>query len=142
VREAGASLAVTVQADVREATFADASFDLIVAGAVLHHLRSDAEWRAVFAAFHRWLRPGGSVWVYDLLSHESPAIEAVMTDRYAAHLARGGEEAYVRKVFAYIAEEDSPVPITYQIDRLREAGFGRVDVLHKSVAFGAYVGLR
>jgi tRNA (cmo5U34)-methyltransferase len=142
VRAAGASSVRTVQADVRAATFADGSFDLIVAGAVLHHLRSDDEWRAVFAAFHRWLRPGGSVWVYDLLSHESPGVESIMTDRYADHLKRTGDEAYVKKVFAYIAEEDSPVPITYQIDRLREAGFSKADVLHKNAAFGAYVGIR
>jgi tRNA (cmo5U34)-methyltransferase len=39
----------------------------VLAAAVLHHLRADQEWRDVFAAFHRALRPGGSLWVFDLV---------------------------------------------------------------------------
>jgi tRNA (cmo5U34)-methyltransferase len=142
VSAAGASSVDTVQADVRSCRFDDASFDVIVAGSVLHHLRADDEWREVFSAFHRWLKPGGSVWVYDLLSHESPAIERLMTARYADHLRTLGDHAYVAKVFAYIADEDSPRPITWQTERLREAGFAHVDILHKTAAFGAYVGVR
>src|SRR5687768_14241562 len=47
-----------VQGDVRAVEFADGSVDIVLAAAVLHHLRTDDEWRAVVAAFHRWLRPG------------------------------------------------------------------------------------
>ena len=61
-----------VQGDVREVRFPDGGFDVILAAAVLHHLRTDEEWRAVFAAFHRWLRPGGSVWVFDLVESRPP----------------------------------------------------------------------
>ncbi len=48
VGAATAGRVTTVQADVREAAFADGSFDVILAAAVLHHLRTDAEWEAVF----------------------------------------------------------------------------------------------
>ena len=44
--------------------------DVILAASVLHHLRSDAQWRAVFDKFFRALRPGGAIWVFDLI--ESP----------------------------------------------------------------------
>lgn len=137
VRDAGAASVVTLQADVREATFADASFDVIVAGAVLHHLRGDDDWIATFAKLHRWLRPGGSMWIYDLVAHESPAVESLLRERYAAHLESINGVAYREKVFAYSDAEDSPRPATYQVDRLRAAGFASVDVVHKHGPFAA-----
>ncbi|MBO0699679.1 MAG: hypothetical protein J2P46_14885, partial [Zavarzinella sp.] len=33
----------------------------------LRRLGTDAEWERVLAAFFRWLRPGGSVWAFDLV---------------------------------------------------------------------------
>lgn len=142
VQAAGAARIETQQADIRACRFADGSFDLIVAGAVLHHLRTPAEWQQVFAAFHRWLRPGGAVFVYDYVSHEIPAIQQQMTARHADHLRALGGEAMVKKVFAYIEEEDSPTPATFQFDELRRAGFTAVDVLHKVSCFAAYVAVR
>src|SRR5690606_30110247 len=61
-----------LQGDVRELDFGAAQHDIIVAAAVLHHLRSDAEWRAVFAKLHTALRPGGSFWIFDLVESELP----------------------------------------------------------------------
>src|SRR5262249_28087914 len=49
----------TIQADIREVELPDGEFDIVLAAAVLHHLRTDREWREVFAAFHRALRAGG-----------------------------------------------------------------------------------
>src|SRR4051812_9270151 len=43
----------TIPGDIREIQLSDGEFDMIVAAAVLHHLRTDSEWRNVFAAFHR-----------------------------------------------------------------------------------------
>ena len=40
------------QGDIREMDLAPESVDIIVAAAVLHHLRTDAEWETVFAKFH------------------------------------------------------------------------------------------
>src|SRR6478609_3256860 len=62
VSAAGASAIVARQGDIRELPLAAEGFDLILAAAVLHHLRTDQEWEAVFAKFHRALRPGGSIW--------------------------------------------------------------------------------
>src|SRR5207253_5811258 len=55
----------TQQGDIRELPFKDGQFDVIVAAAVLHHLREDAEWETVFSRLHRSLRPGGSIWISD-----------------------------------------------------------------------------
>ncbi len=142
VTQAGGVVAGTLQSDIRTCEFEDGSFDLIVAGAVLHHLRADEEWAQVLKSFHRWLKPGGSVWVYDMVKHEIDAVESILAERYFNHLTSVGGEEYARKVFAYIEEEDSPRPITWQIDQLRAAGFAKADILHKTATFGAYVGVK
>ena len=56
------------QCDVRELLLPDQSVDIILAAAVLHHLRSESQWRDVFARFAKLLRPGGSVWIFDLVA--------------------------------------------------------------------------
>ncbi len=50
----------TLQTDIRQADLGREGFDVILAAAVLHHLRSEAEWQAVFAAFYR-APPAGRV---------------------------------------------------------------------------------
>jgi len=45
-------------------------------------------------------------------------------------------------VFAYIEGEDTPRPLVYQLDLLREAGFAEVDVLHKNSCFAAFGALK
>ena len=56
-----------VQGDIRGVELPDQAFDIVLAAAVLHHLRTDDEWQDVFGAFHRSLRPGGSIWIFDLV---------------------------------------------------------------------------
>ncbi|HEY1187658.1 MAG TPA: class I SAM-dependent methyltransferase [Gemmata sp.] len=127
-----------VQSDIREAELGEARFDIVIAAAVLHHLRTDDEWRAVFGALHRALRPGGSVWVFDLVESAIPAVQQLMTARYGEYLAGLKGEAYRDHVFAYIEKEDTPRPLTLQLDLLREVGFAQVDVLHKNACFAAF----
>ena len=127
-----------VQGDVREADFPAGRFDVILAAAVLHHLRSDDEWRAVFAAFHRWLRRGGSVWVFDLVASPILAVQELMWRRYGEYLTAFRGEAYRDHVFAYVEKEDTPRPLAFQLDLLREVGFGPADVLHKNGCFAAF----
>src|SRR4051812_14999948 len=75
-----------IQGDVREVIPPEGRFDVILAAAVLHHLRTDAEWHDVYAALHRALNPGGSLWVFDLVESSIPAVEALMRHRYGAYL--------------------------------------------------------
>jgi tRNA (cmo5U34)-methyltransferase len=131
-----------VQGDVRDLDLGAGRFDVILAAAVLHHLRTDAEWRGVFSAFHRALRPGGSVWVFDLVESSIPAVQAMMWERYGEYLTGLKDAAYRDHVFAYIEQEDSPRPLADQLDLLREAGFAQVDVLHKNICFAAFGGVK
>jgi tRNA (cmo5U34)-methyltransferase len=132
-----------VQLDVRAYDPGQERFDVILAAAVLHHLRGEAEWQAVFAHFYAALRPGGSLWIADLVSHDHPAIQALMWARYGDYLeAQPGGPAYRERVFAYVAREDSPRSLAWQLDLLRASGFTRVEVLHKHGPFAAFGALK
>jgi tRNA (cmo5U34)-methyltransferase len=138
VGRATAGRVTTVQGDIREVELGDGQFDVVLAAAVLHHLRTDDEWRRVFAAFHRALRPGGSVRVFDLVESSIPAVQRLMRVRYCEYLTRLKDEAYRDQVFAYVEQEDTPRPLVFQLDLLRQVGFTQVEVLHKSVCFAAF----
>lgn len=127
-----------VQGDVRTVELPDGAFDCVIAAAVLHHLRSEDEWADVFARIHRWLKPGGSIWIADLVDHDDPALARLMWDRYDAYLIGLGGVAYREKVRAYIAAEDSPRSVEFQTALLRAAGFTDVTVLHKHACFAAF----
>jgi tRNA (cmo5U34)-methyltransferase len=128
----------TIQGDIRKIELSDGDFDIVLAAAVLHHLRIDQEWRDVFAAFHRALRPGGSVWVFDLVESSISAVQQLMQRQYSEYLTRLKDEAYRDHVFAYVEKEDTPRPLLFQLDLLLQVGFAQVEVLHKNVCFAAF----
>jgi tRNA (cmo5U34)-methyltransferase len=128
----------TIQGDIREIRLPEQSFDIILAAAVLHHLRTDSEWRDVFAAFHRSLRPGGSVWIFDLVESSISAVQRLMQREYGEYLTALKDEAHRDHVFAYVEKEDTPKPLIFQLELLREVGFDQVDVLHKNLCFAAF----
>ena len=138
ISEATTANVSTIQADIRKVRLGEARFDIILAAAVFHHLRTDAEWHDVCAKCYTALRPGGSLWITDLIAHAHPAIQALMWERYGAYLAGLKDEAYRDHVFAYIEKEDTPRPLLYQIDLLRSVGFSAVEILHKSSCFAAF----
>lgn len=127
-----------LQGDIRDLDIGLERFDLIVAAMVLHHLRTDAEWKAVFQKLSRALKPGGSLWISDFVDHSIPAVQHLMTDRYGDYLTRLKDTAYRDHVFSYIAREDTPRPLLYQTDLLREAGFQSIDILHKNSCFAVF----
>ena len=124
--------------DIREFAFREQQYDVVVAAAVLHHLRSDEEWRSVFAKIQRCLKPGGSFWVSDLVHHSNPAVQVMMWERYGDYLVQLKGEGYREQVFAYIEQEDSPRPLLFQLNLLREVGFQEIEVLHKNSCFAAF----
>jgi tRNA (cmo5U34)-methyltransferase len=127
-----------IQGDIRELTLGESRFDVICAAAVLHHLRETAEWNDVFRRLHAALKPGGSVWICDLIEHSDPRIQALMWERYGEYLAGLKDAAYRDHVFAYVEREDSPRPLMFQLDLLRSVGFGEVELLHKNSCFAAF----
>lgn len=127
----------TMRSDIRELDLAGQQYDVAVAAAVLHHLRSTEEWRAVCAKVYAALKPGGCFWIVDLVSHAHGPVQSAMWRRYGEYLAELRGATYRDEVLAYVEKEDSPVPMMAIVDRLREAGFVGVEVLHKNNCFAA-----
>jgi tRNA (cmo5U34)-methyltransferase len=131
-----------IRGDIRQIDLACESSDLIVAAAVLHHLRTEDEWRQVFRNCYQSLRPGGSFWIFDMIEPSIGTLKPMMQKRYGDYLASLEDEAYRDHVFAYIEKEDTPRSLIFQLDELRAAGFSQVEVLHKNVAFAAFGGIK
>jgi tRNA (cmo5U34)-methyltransferase len=127
-----------IQGDIREITLEADHYDVIVAAAVLHHLRTDDEWRSVFAKLHACLRPGGTLWIADLIDHTLAPIQEMMWQRYGDYLASLDGPDYRDRVLAYVEREDTPQSLGFQLDMLREVGFRAVEVLHKNSVFAAF----
>jgi tRNA (cmo5U34)-methyltransferase len=138
VAAAGAGAIRSLQQDIRDAELGDAVFDVAVAAAVLHHLRTDAEWESVFAKLFRALAPGGSLWIFDMVDADMPALHEGLWRRWAAYLEKLKGAAYRDEVLAYVEREDTPRSLMYQLELLRRTGFSRVEVLHKQACFAAF----
>jgi len=126
------------QGDFRTVELPEQKYDVILAAAVLHHLRDDLDWETAFHKIYKLTAPGGSVWITDLISHESRPVQSMMWARYGEYLRSIGGEEHKDNVFTYIEKEDSPRPVTYQLNLLREAGFDTVELLHKNSCFAAF----
>ena len=61
-----------------------------------------------------------------------------MWRRYGEYLAALKDAAYRDHVFDYVQKEDTPRSLVFQLDLLREVGFGQVEVLHKNSCFAAF----
>jgi tRNA (cmo5U34)-methyltransferase len=131
-----------LQGDVRELQLGESQFDIICAAAVLHHLRETDEWRRAFSQFHTSLRADGSFWISDLIEHSDARVQSLMWRRYGIYLSQLKDEAYRDHVFNYIAQEDSPRPLMFQLDLLRSVGFANVEILHKNSCFAAFGGIK
>jgi len=132
---------VAIQSDVRDVEMAPGSMDIIVAAAVLHHLREEHEWTALFKKLFGALRPSGSLWIWDFVEHDIPGLQDEMWTRYGDYLAGLKGEEYRRKVIDYVVYEDSPRSVAFQLDHLRAAGF-TADVVHKNGCFAALCAVR
>lgn len=142
LRDSSARAVRTIQGDIREIALGEERFDIILAAAVLHHLRADKEWHAVFVKLYAALAPGGSLWIFDMVESEIAPIQQIIWQRYGGYLESLGGADYRDYVFAYIEKEDSPRPLLWQLDLLRQVGFAQVEVLHKNACFAAYGGLK
>jgi len=127
-----------VQADVLDLDLGQNQYDIVLAAAVLHHLREDADWEKVFAAIYRTLKPGGSFWISDLISHVPEELNRLFEERYAKYLESLGGAEYRQKVLDYIEAEDSPRSVTFQLEMMKKVGFRFTEVLHKNACFAAF----
>ena len=127
-----------IQTDIREIDFGQNRYDVILASAVLHHLRTDEEWRSVFQKLYDALLPNGSFWVFDIIESSIPQIQAIHWRRYGEYLASIGGETYRDDTFKRIIEEDTPKSVPFQLQLLKEVGFTDIELLHKNSCYAAF----
>lgn len=131
-----------IQDDMRNLDLPDSHFDIILAAATFHHLRSDADWENVFGKLYKTLKPGGSMWISDLIVHDAEPLNRLFHQRYSDYLDTLGGPEYRQKVLDYVAHEDSPRSVNYQMDLLKKVGFTDVELLHKNSCFAAFGGIK
>jgi tRNA (cmo5U34)-methyltransferase len=130
------------QGDIREIELGRDKYDIVLAASVLHHLRDESDWKFVFTKIFDAVSPDGSFWISDMISHDIPVIHEFMWEKYGTYLETLGGREYRARVFGYIDKEDSPRSLTYQLKLMREVGFEKVEVLHKSSCFAAFGGIK
>ncbi|ANH83649.1 methyltransferase type 11 [Niabella ginsenosidivorans] len=131
-----------VQGDIRKVVLPENHFDIILAGAVLHHLRDDHDWEATFQKLYNLLKPGGCLMISDLVTQESSAVSDYTWERYGDYLESVKDKAYRRTVLEYVAKEDSPRSVTYQLELMKKTGFRITEILHKNMCFAAFGGIK
>ncbi len=127
-----------LQSDMRHLDLGNRSFDIVLASAVLHHLRTDSEWESVFQKLHGLVNPNGSIWIFDIVESELPELESIHWRRYGEYLTSVGGDAYREELYSRIIEEDTPRSVPYQLDLLKRVGFRDVELLHKHSCFAAF----
>lgn len=133
--------ALQVQGDIRNIDLND-SYDIVTAAAVLHHLRSDNEWKECFKKIYNSISPGGIFLASDLIAHETITIQSVTSDLYGDYLTSLKGTNYRDAVFSCIEEEDTPRSLEFQIECSQEAGFSHVEILHKNMCYGAFAAIK
>lgn len=129
---------IVVQSDMRDIHLSEENYDIILAGAVLHHLRDDADWEFIFNKLYKALKPGGSLWISDLITQHNPLINSYIWETYGDYLEKVDGPAYKQKVLDYIEKEDSPRSLNFQLGLMKKVGFKEVEILHKNSCFAAY----
>lgn len=127
-----------IQADIRDVDVGKDRFDIVVASAVLHHLRTDVEWQMVFQKLHDALKPRGSFWIFDIVESPIPEVQAIHWRRYGEYLTAAGGEAFREELYERIIAEDTPRSVPFQLELLRAVGFREVELLHKNSCYAAF----
>jgi tRNA (cmo5U34)-methyltransferase len=131
-----------IQGDIRTAQLQEECFDIILAGAVLHHLRDDDDWKQVFTKIYRLLKPDGCFMISDLIVQDTGALTKYMWELYKEYLDSAlGKEAG-QKILDYVEKEDSPRSLNYQMDIMKQVGFRNIEILHKNICFAAFGGVK
>lgn len=131
-----------IQGDIREIGLRENHFDIILAGAVLHHLRDDKDWESTFEKLFKLLRPGGCLMISDLITQDTASLTDYIWERYGDYLEGLGGKEYRQNVLAYVEKEDSPRSMNYQLELMKQVGFKKVEILHKNMCFGAFGGIK
>lgn len=80
--------------------------------------------------------------ISDLITQDTELLSNYTWELYGDYLEKVGGADYRKKVLEYVAMEDSPRSMNYQLDLMKKVGFSRVEILHKNICFGAFGGIK
>jgi tRNA (cmo5U34)-methyltransferase len=133
---------VSYQEDIRRISLPANGFDIVMAGAVLHHLREEQEWTDVFRKVHESVVPGGGFFISDLVVHPNASVEQYMWERFEKHVDSLNVPRTFEEIRNTIELEDTPRSVLFQLELLKKVGFKDVDVLHKNGLFATFCGIK
>ncbi|WP_246581541.1 class I SAM-dependent methyltransferase [Echinicola shivajiensis] len=70
-----------LQGDIREVALPENYYDIILAGAVLHHLRDDKDWETTFNKLFKLLKPDGCLMISDLITQDTELLNEYTWER-------------------------------------------------------------
>ena len=80
--------------------------------------------------------------ISDLITQDTELLTEYTWERYGDYLEEQSGKEYRQKVLDYVAKEDSPRSMNYQLDLMKRVGFSKVEILHKNMCFGAFGGIK
>jgi len=130
------------------ATFMNRSFlradlprcDAIVASLALHHIRTRASKRALYARMKRALNRGGRAIVVDCLPAAEGELARAQHAAWRRHMERTYTARETRGYFKAWAREDVYLPLESELALMGAGGF-RAEVIWRAGAFAVLVGL-
>lgn len=128
----------TIAGDIREIKLEENSHDIIIAATVLHHLRTEEEWKAVFTKVYKTLRPGGSFWINDVVIHDHQTINQLMNQGWIDTMKKYLSQEEIDWSISQYEKEDTPQTLNFQLDMLKKVGFKETQILHKHYNFAAF----
>ena len=131
-----------IQSDIKDVDLQLNRYDIILAGAVLHHLRDDSDWELVFTKLFKALVPGGCLFISDLIRQDSEILNTYFWEKYGEYLESVGGKDFKSTIFEYIDLEDTPRSLFYQLDLMKKVGFKNMEILHKNSCFAAFGGIK
>jgi len=131
-----------IQDDIRNVNLQNDHYDIILAGAVLHHLRDDSDWEFVFAKLFKALASGGCFFISDLIKQNTASLDNYFQEKYGNYLESVGGKAFKTEIFDSIEKQDTPRSLDYQLEVMKTVGFSHVEILHKNLCFAAFGGIK
>jgi tRNA (cmo5U34)-methyltransferase len=131
-----------VQSDVRTTELKENHFDIILSGAVLHHLRDDKDWEGVFSKLYKLLKASSCLIISDFVAQDNDLLTEYMREKYMSYLKETAGEKYSREIFNCIAKNDTPRSMTYQLELMKKVGFRSFEILHKNMCFGTFCAVK
>jgi tRNA (cmo5U34)-methyltransferase len=138
VRENITGKVLAIQGDYRNIPLEENAYDVITAGTTLHHLREDDEWESVFTKVYRALKQGGTFWINDIVLGETDEIDRMMLGGWLSILRKQITQEEIEMYMGRYESEDTPRPLSYQLDLMKRIGFTKTIVLHKHFNFATF----